>query len=108
MLPEFQDLKEGDMIPLGRGAGFPVRMIDPRRALVLGGTESRLQWVWEFGLYPIGPGRTRLVSRSRAHVPATWRARAFMALRAPAAFLMTRRMLIGLQRRAEALAKTAG
>ena len=105
VLPEFQHLTEGDVIPVGRGAGLPVRMIDPGRALVLGGTEGGFQWIWEFGLYPIGPGRTRLVTRSRAHVPPAWRWRAFMLLLTPAAFLMTRRMLLGLQHRAETLAK---
>lgn len=106
VLPEFQTLHEGDVIPVRRGAGFPVRTVDPERALVLGGTDGDLQWIWEFGLYPIAPGRTRLVSRSRARVPGTWRWRAFMALLAPAAFLMTRRMLLGLQQRAETLAKS--
>jgi hypothetical protein len=108
LLPQFQQLREGDVIPMGRGAGLPVRAIDVERALVLGGNEGALQWIWEFGLYPIGPDRTRLVSRSRAHVPPGWRWRVRMALLAPAAFLMTRRMLLGLQRRAETLAKVTG
>jgi len=107
VLPEFQHLCEGDVIPMGRGAGLPVRTIDPARALVLGGNEGDFHWIWEFGLYPIGPNRTRLVSRSRAHMPAGWRWRVYMALLAPAAFVMTRRMLLGLQRRAERLAKAA-
>jgi hypothetical protein len=107
VLPEFQQLREGDVIPLGRGAGLPVIMIDADRALVLGGQERDFHWIWEFGLYPIGPTRTRLVSRSRAHVPSGWRWRVYKALLAPAAFLMTRRMLLGLQRRAEGLAKAA-
>src|SRR6185295_17709528 len=37
ILPEFQSLKAGDEIPVGRGPGFPVHIADPRRALVLGG-----------------------------------------------------------------------
>ncbi len=38
LLHEFQDLKVGDEIPLGRGPGFPVTAVDPCRSLVLGGT----------------------------------------------------------------------
>src|SRR5262245_65591399 len=37
ILPEFQGLKVGDEIPLGRGPGFPVKFIEPYRTLVLGG-----------------------------------------------------------------------
>jgi hypothetical protein len=106
ILPEFQGLRVGDVIPIGRGGGFPVLLMDPLRALVLGGAAgSDVQWVWEFGLYPIAPGRTRLVSRSRAHLPHGWRWRAFKAVLAPAAFLMARRMLLGLRERAERLAR---
>lgn len=107
VLPAFQNLHEGDTIPLGRRAGLPVRLIDRERAVVLGGSQGDLHWIWEFGLYPIGPHRTRLVSRSRAHMPSTWRWRLFQAVLAPAAFLMTRRMLLGLQRRAERLANAS-
>jgi hypothetical protein len=101
ILPAFQNLREGDVIPIGRGQGVPVRMIESGRALVLGGAEKDMQWIWEFGLYPIGSGRTRLVSRNRIHVPGTIGWRLFMLVLSPAAFLMTRRMLIGIRRRAE-------
>ncbi len=104
VLPEFQNLHEGDVIPMGRGKGFPVRVVEPKRELVLGGEEDGVQWVWEFGIYPIGLHRTRLVSRSRLRVPGTWSWRAFMGLLGPAAFVMTRRMLIGIKARAERLA----
>jgi len=104
ILPEFQSLREGDVIPIGKGAAFPVRSVQPLRALVLGGEEQGLQWIWEFGLYPLDLRRTRLVSRSRLHVPRTWRWRAFMLVLGPAAFVMTRRMLMGIRTRAEALA----
>ena len=108
VLPEFQQLREGDVMPIGRGPGLPVRAIDFERALVLGGGDGAFQWIWEFGLYPVGPDRTRLVTRSRAHVPPGWRWRLRMALLAPAVFIMTRRMLLGLQSRAERLAQVVG
>jgi hypothetical protein len=61
-----------------------------------------LDWVWQFGLYPIDENRTRLVSRSRVRTRTVW-ARLFTYAIEPAGFLMTRRMLLGLKKRAEAL-----
>jgi hypothetical protein len=103
VLPEFQQLAVGDVIPLGRGAPFPVTAVEPCRALVLSGTVDGFQWVWQFGLYPIGESRTRLVSRGSQRFDVTIGAWLFMSVMEPAAFLMTRRMLLGVKRRAEAL-----
>ena len=108
ILPEFQCLAVGDVIPLGRGQGFPVTVIEPYRALVLSGTGDGFAWVWQFGLYPLDDRRTRLVSRNLVRVPQTVGSWLFMRVIEPAAFLMTRRMLLGLQRRAEVLATTQG
>jgi hypothetical protein len=103
ILPGFQDLAVGDEIPLGIGPSWPVAVVDPRRALVLdmrnmGGFE----WVWQFGLYTVDEKRTRLVSRSRARTHTVW-PRLFTYAIEPAGFIMTRRMLLGLKERAEAL-----
>jgi hypothetical protein len=68
---------------------------------VLSGTADGCTWVWQFGLFPLGGGRTRLISRTAGRVPrgiARW---CFLRLLEPAAFLMTRRMLIGIKERAE-------
>ena len=104
ILPQFQQLAIGDEIPIGRGQGFPVTAIEPYRALVLSGTGDGFAWLWQFGLYPLDERRTRLVSRNRVRVPRTVGSRLFMRVIEPAAFLMTRRMLLGLKRRAETLA----
>ena len=104
ILPEFQHLTVGDEIPVGRGGGFPVTAIEPYRALVLSGKGEGVQWVWQFGLYPVDKNRTRLVSRNNVRVPGTFASWLFMRVVEPAAFLMTRRMLLGLKRRSEALA----
>jgi hypothetical protein len=101
ILPEFQHLAVGDEIPIGRGQGFPVTAVDPGHALVLGGAGDGFGWVWEFGLYPIDTERTRLVSRNLVRVPRTVTSWLFMRVIEPAAFLMTRRMLLGLKARAE-------
>ena len=56
------------------------------------------------GLYPVDKTQTRLVSRNRVRVPPSIGSWLFMRVIEPAAFLMTRRMLLGIKRRAEMLA----
>jgi hypothetical protein len=104
VLPEFQRLAVGDKIPLGRGPSWPVAVVEPNRALVLDmrNMASGLDWVWQFGLYPVDETRTRLISRSRVRAQALW-ARLVTHAIEPAGFIMTRRMLLGLKHRAEAL-----
>jgi hypothetical protein len=103
ILPQFQHLAVGDEIPLGRGPGWPVAILEPNRALVLDMRNlGAFDWVWQFGLYAMDEKRTRLVSRSRVRTQTTW-ARLFTYAIEPAGFLMTRRMLLGLKWRAEAL-----
>jgi hypothetical protein len=104
VLPEFQNLKAGDEIPIGHGPGFPVLIVDPCRALVLGGSADGFTWIWQFGLYPLDERRTQLVSRNRVRPPTTLTARLGMCVLEPAAFIMLRKMLLGLKRRAENLA----
>jgi hypothetical protein len=101
IIPEFQHVAPGDMIPVGRGADFPVTAVDPCRSLVMSGERDGFHWTWQFGLYPIDAQRTRLVSRNRANLPRTIGSTLFMLALEPAAFVMTRRMLLGLKRRAE-------
>jgi hypothetical protein len=103
ILPECQHLAVGDRIPLGRGPSWPVAGLEPNRALVLdmrniGGVD----WVWQFALEPVDEARTRLVSRSRVRARSLW-ARLLTHAIEPAGFLMTRRMLLGLKARGEAL-----
>jgi hypothetical protein len=103
ILPEFQHLVVGDVIPVGRGRGFPVTVLEPCRALVLSDKNNGFEWVWQFGLYRLENGRTRLVSRGTQRFANTFGTWLFMRVMEPAAFLMTRRMLLGLKQRAEAL-----
>lgn len=56
----------------------------------------------------VDPKRTRLVSRNRVRVPPSVGSWVFMRVIEPAAFLLTRRMLLGLKHRAEALAAAQG
>lgn len=104
ILPEFQHLAVGDAIPLGRGPSWPVVAIEPNRALVLDMRNmGGFDWVWQFGLYTVDQNRTRLVSRSTLRPLTIWTWLLGVLVLEPAAFLMTRRMLLGLKQRAEAL-----
>jgi hypothetical protein len=103
ILPDFQHLAVGERIPLGRGPSWPVAVAEANRALVLDMRNSGgFDWVWQFGLYRVDENRTRLVSRSRVRTK-TASARLGTYAIEPAGFLMTRRMLLGLKQRAEAL-----
>jgi hypothetical protein len=88
---------------MGQGPSWPVAAIEPNRALVLDMRNlGPFDWVWQFGLYPIAENRTRLVTRSCVRTNTVWARLGTYAIE-PAGFLMTRRMLLGLKRRAEAL-----
>lgn len=103
ILSEFQHLAVGDAIPLGRGPSWPVAVVEPNRALVLDMRNmGGFDWVWQFGMYPMDERRTRLVSRSCLRTRTVWARLATYGIE-PAGFVMTRRMLLGLKQRAEAL-----
>ncbi|MCM3881980.1 MAG: hypothetical protein ND807_17870 [Vicinamibacterales bacterium] len=106
ILPEFQHLKAGDIIPIGRGARWPVIAVEPRHVLVMGGKENGVEWSWAFSLEPVAPHHTRLISRNRVRIPDTIGSRLFMLLLEPAAFLMSRRMLLGIKQRVECRRRT--
>jgi len=107
ILPEFQQLAVGDEIPMPQGS-WPVAAIEPGRALVLDmRNRDGFDWVWQFGIYPVDESQTRLVSRSRVRPLAAW-AWPFLLVLEAAGFVMTRRMLLGLKQRAEALAVASG
>jgi hypothetical protein len=104
ILPEFQQLAVGDAIPVGRGAAFPVSDLKPNQRLVMSGREAGFAWSWEIALFSLAGHRTRLISRNRARMPETTGSKLFMLVLEPAAFLMTRKMLLGIKHRAEAAA----
>ena len=105
ILPQFQQLTVGDVLPLGpNGPGMRVEICEPGRALVFRSVAG--DWVWSFGLHPAGAG-TRLVSRNRIAAPrASWASRLVNRLvMEPGSLIMERRMLLGIKERAE---RTAG
>lgn len=102
--PEYQTLESGDTIPLGdEGEGLLVKAVEPERALVTvpeSLPEGTLTWV--FVLEPLAGQRTRLLTRNRGSIDWSLRWLVTLAIIEPAAFLMTRKMLLGIKQRAEA------
>lgn len=103
VLPQFQEIHAGDVIPIGAGNDFPVLEVRPERALVLGGAAAGVRWLWSLVLEPLEGGQTRLLSRNRATVGGGPWSRFFIAGVDMAATIMTRRMLLNLKQRAEGL-----
>jgi len=88
---------------LGAHETLTVASLNPNCALALLYNAHAFEWVWQFGLYPLDGRRTRLVTRGTERYANTVAAWLFMRMMEPAAFLMTRRMLLGVKQRAEAL-----
>lgn len=105
ILPEYQKPHSGDA--LDRRGTMIVRDIVPDRAIVLGPPPGLwLDSTWSVAVYPAGAGRTRLISRVRAKV-LRWSPAAvcMMAFVDSGQFVMERKMLLEIKKRAEALAR---
>ncbi|MGD0694580.1 MAG: hypothetical protein ABSB82_06960 [Terriglobia bacterium] len=128
ILPEYQSLKPGDVIPLEPGGtGPPVVAVWPGHALVLGGKisggvggrgspfelhdknpESYMACSWIFFLQPVDATTTRLIERFRLDWSEGWKYTLLnRVILEPVSFIMGRKMLLGIKRRAEALAAEA-
>lgn len=103
VLTEFQELKTGDIIPVGRGNGFPVTSLERNQLLVLSGEQEGVAWSWAMALVPLDEIRTRFISRNRIRYPQTPANRLSMLWLNLTAFLMTRKWLLNIKRRAETL-----
>jgi hypothetical protein len=121
IVPEYQELKVGDTIALAPDAlGLPVAILEPEQAMVLHG-DTRLPGggampplkpgeylaaSWGFYLIGQADGATRLVERWRAdYTPTVMNAVFYRAFLEPGAFLMQRKMLLGIKARAEGISK---
>jgi hypothetical protein len=102
ILPQFQHLEVGDMLPVGpRGPGMRAEIVDKDRSLVFRSEDGT--WVWIFALFAEN-GQIRLVSRNRIATPdvsATGRLVNRWVME-PGSLIMERKMLIGIKQRAEA------
>jgi hypothetical protein len=108
ILPQFQDVKLGDEIPLGPGRPIMrVEVFEPEHALTLRIEDQN--WVWTFALFPEGAA-TRLVSRNRIATPhASAVTRLFgLLVMEPGSLVMEQKMLRGIKERAQRLARQGG
>jgi hypothetical protein len=108
ILPEYQTLEVGQAID--KGGSMVVLAVEPGQHMVLGPLKppSWLESTWAFGLYPSGQDRTRLVTRVRARMDLLGMLRAlpwytwpFWLLIDPGVFVMERKMLKEIKKRAE-------
>lgn len=123
ILPEFQKLAVGDRVPAtpdGR-LEFPVQVLEPGRALTLGGTmdprtgrdvdpadpnvAEYFNAAWTLALQEEAGGRTRLLARLRADAKPRRYLPLLHGALLPAFFIMQRRMLEGIKERAERTAR---
>jgi len=100
VLPEFQHPRIGDTISFGANR-MRLERVEPEHVLAWRSDDGN--WVWTFVLGE-RDGSTRLISRSRYRLP-TVAARLFMLPLEPGSLLMELKMLRGIRRRAERLAR---
>ena len=96
IIPEYQNLKIGDLVPLSEETDAEVVDMEPnRRLLLVFESDGTVTWAW--ALYKIDADRTRLVTRLR------WRATGVVSQFVLDAFeiVMMRKCLLGIKRRAE-------
>ena len=99
--PELQSLSVGDRIVMVPGMGPIVRDVR-ENAWILSGDEDGGTWC--LAVHPDGAGGTRLISRWRVGWRLTPASAFWILLSDPGAFVMERRMLLGIKARAEAAA----
>ena len=101
IVPEFQNLAVGDMIPVANdGTGLRVWILEPNQ--ILGTRTEDNTWAWTWVLSQVSDG-TRLLSRTRMDTrqsPILSRLATHLLL-VPASWVMERKMLLGLRQRAE-------
>lgn len=102
ILPEYQQLRAGDEVPISAVHSMVFHRIERGRLVVWAGTAPEAPGAFAWVLYPEGPGRTRLVSRigwtHRWTSPATLPLELFTEL---ADHVAVRRVLRGVKDRAE-------
>ena len=110
ILPEYQQIRVGDVLPAGEGdaPGFRVIALEPNRALVLRMTYAFGAFagdlIWVFALVPVDAMQTRLLIRSHFASAPTLPARIVNGISGtvPIDFFMTRKQLKEIKRLVEA------
>jgi len=105
IIPEFQHLEPGDVIPMGKPPSWPVKAIEANRILLIVINEPQAHVTWCFMLNKIAEGRTRLILRVRNRLAMSPLLLLSLPIMLPGEFLMVRKMLLGIKQRAESLAR---
>jgi hypothetical protein len=119
IVPEWQDPQIGDEIRLHPKLGIPIAILEPGRALVLHALadmrtsekaepgqpvpQSYFNSIWMWYVEEIDSRTTRVISRMRSEYPATLGNRLMYGplLIGPMSCVMSRKMLLGIKKRAE-------
>lgn len=103
IIPEHQNLDVGDkvrLVPEGRDPYFVVSVIEPGRAIILGGDDPPTTWA--FVLEPVEEKTTRLIIRWRQdYEPTFGNVLGWRVFTDPITFVMERKLLQGIKVRAE-------
>ncbi|OGO03211.1 MAG: hypothetical protein A2Y59_06030 [Chloroflexi bacterium RBG_13_52_14] len=102
IIPEFQHLEVGDVIPMGKPPSWPVKAIEPNRLMLIVIKEPGVEVTWCFMLDEIDDKQTRLVLRVRSSLAMTPMLLLSLPIMYPGQYLMIRKMLLGIKQRAEA------
>lgn len=103
--PRLQGLAVGDTILMTPTTGFTVRVVVPGELLLSQAPDGT---TWCLRLTARDRGRSHLLSRFRAPTPRSAGALVWGLIADPGAFVMERKMLLGLKARAEASRAEAG
>ena len=101
IIPEFQHLEVGDVIPMGKPPSWPVRAIEPNKSLLIVIKEPGVDVTWCFMLDEINEEHTRLILRVRTRLTMTPMLLLSLPIMYPGQYLMIRKMLLGIKQRAE-------
>lgn len=104
IIPELQRLEVGDLIPLSPDGrqGFWVKDLEPNRWMLWWDKKGSVTWLW--ALSPLDDRRTRLITRVRMHYNWLSPSILFALVLDVGDIVMMRKCLLGIKRRAEALA----
>ena len=101
IIPELQYLKAGDAIPTSPNHGFIVKRIEPEHLLLMMLEDKKTHLSVVTTLNELEDGRTRMVVRLRLQYRWGVRRALYYQIFEPGDFVMMRRMMLGIKRRAE-------
>jgi hypothetical protein len=101
ILPEYQDLTVGDLVPLAERGSVIVVKLEYAKHLLLASKSGRFTWAWE--LFEVGQNQSRLVTRIRHDMDSAVMSFMWDTFE----FVMMHKCLLGIKSRAESLKGTS-